>query len=358
MVSLPKHKQEDGFSIFSVDEKDIATIIFKTEGVLKDVLKYVAKQDGKYGNTITSVITHLVVKGLEEEKSYKFDTELSALRSRAKARTGEAIPYHIKSKILSAQERSSIAYYANNLSAKVISLEEATAQMNSANAELLGFLEQGYSLEDLHPNKKSFGYKWSEGDWIWEVSQKTDEDETINLRDKEIVRKARLLTDTHYLQYTDNGIEVIAPNIFTNAFYKSYEERDEYFNNELRKVELQHLKYKDDGSEVISLIDEVCPTDKVASLKTYLADRNKIDVIGAHLVKLQRKGERRYRYILLDCYNKDDNTYKQIVFMVDRGLNRETTSRDFYEEFDKVPEKKRKNNKSNVVEIAFVDERK
>ena len=30
----------------------------------------------------------------------------------------------------------------------------------------------------------------------------------------------------------------------------------------------------------------------------------------------------------------------------------------FHEEFDKVPEKKRKNNKSNVVEIAFVDERK
>ena len=35
------------------------------------------------------------------------------------------------------------------------------------------------------------------------------------------------------------GIEVIAPNVFTNALYKSYEERDEYFNNQLRKVELQ-----------------------------------------------------------------------------------------------------------------------
>jgi hypothetical protein len=28
--------------------------------------------------------------------------------------------------------------------------------------------------------------------------------------------------------------------------------------------------------------------------------------------------------------------------MVDRGLNRATTSRGFYEEFDKTPEKKRK----------------
>jgi len=336
-VDFPAHTTAEGFTTFSVVDTE-ATIIFKCEKTLKDVLKHIAKNDTGYGNTITSVITHLLVNGLEKEKQYKFDKKLAATKTGGAVRSGEAIPYYIKSKILSAQEKSSIAFYANDLSAKTISLAEATAQMNSANAELLGFLEQGYSLEDLHPNKKSFGYKWSEGDWIWEVSQKTDEDETITVKGKEVIRKARLLTDTHYLQYVDNGIEVIAPNIFTNAFYKSYEERDEYFNNELRKVELQHLKYKDDGNEVINLIDEVCPTDKVASLKTYLADKNKIDVIGAHLVKLQRKSERRYRYILLDCYNKLDNTYKQIVFMVNRGTNKNTTSRDFYEEFNKVEE--------------------
>jgi len=351
MVDFPAHTTEEGFTTFSVVDTE-ATIIFKCEKTLKDVLKHIAKNDTGYGNTITSVITHLLINGLEKEKQYKFDKKLAATKTGGAVRSGEAIPYAIKSKILSAQERSSIAYYANELSAKLISVEDATAQMNAANAELLGFLAQGYSLDDLHPNKKSFGYKWSEGDWIWEVSQKTDEDETITLKGKEVIRKARLLTDTHYLQYVDNGIEVIAPNIFTNAFYKSYEERDEYFNNELRKVELQHLKYKDDGNEVINLIDEVCPPDKVASLKTYLADKNKIDVIGAHLVKLQRKGERRYRYILLDCYNKPDNTYKQIVFMVNRGTNKNTTSRDFYEEFNKVEEiSKKKSQLKNKIEV-------
>ena len=342
MVDFPAHTTEEGFTTFSVVDTE-ATIIFKCEKTLKDVLKHIAKNDTGYGNTITSVITHLLVNGLEKEKQYKFDKKLAATQTGGAVRSGEAIPYAIKSKILSAQERSSIAYYANEISAKLISVEEATAQMNAANAELLGFLAQGYSLDDLHPNKKSFGYKWSEGDWIWEVSQKTDEDETITLKGKEVIRKARLLTDTHYLQYVDNGIEVIAPNIFTNAFYKTYEERDEYFNNELRKVELQHLVYKENTDEVIQLIDECCPQNKAAHLKSYISDRKKIDVIAIHLVKLQRKNERRYRYICLDCYNKADNTYKQIVFMVNRGTNRNTTSKDFYEEFDKVekPSKKK-----------------
>lgn len=356
MVDLPHHKVEDDFSVFFVDEKDIATIIFKTEGALKDVLKYVAKKDGRYGNTITSVITHLVVKGLEEEFKYKFDVKLSAMRSSSSIRSGEAIPYAIKSKILSAQERSSISYYANDISAGVISPEEAKAEMNAAAGELLAFISQGYRLEDLHPNKKSFGYKWSEGDWIWEVSQKTDEDEVVMVSGKEITRKKRLDTDTHYLQYIDNGIEIIAPHIFSNALYKTYEERDPYFNNELRKVELQGIRYKQDGNEVINLIDECCPQDKIDGLKKYISDRKNIDVIAAHLVKLQRKKERRYRYICLDCYNKTDNTYKQVVFMVDRGVNRETTSRNFYEEFNRVEQTSRRK-KANKVDIQFTDER-
>jgi hypothetical protein len=208
-------------------------------------------------------------------------------------RMGEAIPYPIKSKILSAQERSSISFYANDISAKQISVAEATAQMNAANAELLGFLEQGYSLEDLHPNKKSFGHKWSEGDWIWEVSQKTDEDEIVMVNGKEITRKARLETDTHYLQYVDNGIEIIAPNLFTNALYMSYEERDPYFNNELRKVGLQHCFYKEKSDEVIQLIDECCPEKEIPALKKYLSDKDNIDVFACHLVKLKIKNEKK-----------------------------------------------------------------
>ena len=283
------------------------------------MLKSVAKNDGKLGNTITSVITHLLVKGLEEEFNYKFHPPLGATKPRASMRMGEAIPYPIKSKILSAQERSSIAFYANDISAKQISVAEATAQMNAANAELLGFLEQGYSLEDLHPNKKSFGHKWSEGDWIWEVSQKTDEDEIVMVNGKEVSRKARLETDTHYLQYVDNGIEIIAPNIFTNALYMSYEERDPYFNNEF------------------------CPEKQVPALKKYLSDKDNIDVFACHLVKLQVKNERRYRYICLDCYNIEENTYKQIVFMNERG--NQTTSKDFYKEFDKVVSQKKSKHK-------------
>ena len=335
MVVLPAHTTEEGFTTFSLVDTE-ATIIFKCELTLKEVLKHIAKNDTGYGNTITSVITNLLVNGLEKEKQYKFDRKLAATKTGGAVRSGEAIPYAIKSKIQSAQERSNITYYANDISAKVISPEEATAQMNAANTELLGFLAQGYSLDDLHPNKKSFGYKWSEGDWIWEVSQKTDEDETVMVNGKELTRKKRLDTDTHYLQYVDNGIEIIAPNVFSNALYKSYEERDEYFNNQLRKVELQHLVYKENTDEVIQLIDECCPQNKAAQLKTYISDKKKIDVIAAHLVKLQRKNERRYRYICLDCYNKADNTYKQIIFMVNRGTNRDTTSKDFYEEFDKV----------------------
>ena len=108
MVDFPAHSKEDGFIIFSVDDTE-ATIIFKCEKTLKDVLKHIAKNDTGYGNTITSVITHLLVNGLEKEKQYKFDKKLAATKTGGSIRSGEAIPYAIKSKILSAQERSSIA---------------------------------------------------------------------------------------------------------------------------------------------------------------------------------------------------------------------------------------------------------
>jgi len=337
---LPSHSEIEGYKCFDVDETE-AQILFKCELTLKQLLKYVAKNDGRYGNTITSVITNLLVKGLEEDFKYKFNQKLSSQRSGGATRTGEAIPYAIKSKILNAQERSSISYYANDISAKVISVEEATAQMNSANAELLAFLAQGYNLDDLHPNKKSFGYKWSEGDWIYEISQKTDEEETVMVNGNEITRKKRLDTDRHYLQYLDNGIEVIAPNLFENALYKSYSERDPYFNNELRKVELQGITYKKDGNEFNHLIDECCPPENIDTVKTYINDKKNINIIGVHLVKLKKKNERMYRHICLDCYNKSDDTYKQFVFMVDRGDNRSKTAKNFYQEFSKILGKKK-----------------
>lgn len=82
------------------------------------------------------------------------------------------------------------------------------------------------------------------------------------------------------------------------------------------------------------------------------------EIIGAHLVKLERKNKRQYRYMCLDVWNKKDDTYKQIVFMSERGGINNKTTEDFYEVFGKVaPKSRKKTNKSNIVEIGFTDER-
>lgn len=334
IVQLPSFTKDGEFSIFETTPGDTATIIFKIEGEVKEILDYIAKKDGRYGNTTTAVITNYIVEGLEKDLKYKFATPLAALRKAAGKNGENGIPANIKTKIASAQQRSNIAFYANDIAAKTISIEEATAQMQSANLELLGFIEQGYSLDDLQGSKNSNSYKGNQGDWIYEISQKTDENEVVMFNGKEITRKKKLETDAHYFQYLDNGIEVVAPNLFENAFYKSYNERDNYFNNELRKVELQGIIYKPDGSEIGKLVDECCPQEKISIIKNYISGDN-VNVIGTHLVKLKKKNERKYRYICIDCFNKTDKSYKQFVFMVDRGSNRQATSKDFFQEFNK-----------------------
>ena len=91
---------------------------------------------------------------------------------------------------------------------------------------------------------------------------------------KEITRKKRDENDRHYLQYADNGITIICPNIFTNALYLEYYERDEYFNNELRKINFQHQVYKDDETELYSVIEALCPDANKKQAMSIIKDRS------------------------------------------------------------------------------------
>jgi hypothetical protein len=356
MVSLPTHKETDGIKEFIVDKDEKATIIFKCEGVLKDILYYLAKSSNTYGNTITSVITEMITTTLKDKHSYTFDKTLDALQSRSVIRSGEAIPYHIKSAMENAIKFSNPAAFADELAAGKITAAEVKEKVDTANATIMSLMEQGYNPNDFHPNKKSFGYKWSEGSWIWEVSRKSDEEEVVSINGREVTRLKAAEGDTHYLQYIDNGITIICPNIFMNALYMSYPERDEYFNRELRKVDLQHQQYKNDGKEYDLLIDECCPEENVSEAKKIISASGN-EVIGAHMVKLERKGARQYRYMCIDVWNKSSNTYQQLVFMNDRGANKEATTKPFYQVFTKVEQKSRKKtNKKKDVEIAFTDE--
>ena len=341
MSLLPPHTDVDGSKQVVVDKDEEATIIIKCEGAVKDVISYLAKNNNQYGNTLTSVITQMVVDNLSEKDNITFDTKLKALCSRARVRSGEAIPYHIKSQMIKAQEESAISYWMDDISAGLLSVDEAKAKVESANNFILEKMEQGYNPADFHKNKKSFGSKWVEGDWIYEISRKTDEEEEVMIDGKEITRKVRDINDRHYLQYADNGITVICPNIFTNALYLNYYERDEYFNGELRKIQFQHETYKDDGTEVVSLVNELCPAAYKKKALDIFKDRSKVEVIAAHLVKLEQNGKRKRRYICLDCWNKVDDTYKQIVFMTPR-IDKETTSEEFFNVYVRVPQKTRR----------------
>jgi len=355
MTTLPPHKIVEGNKVVEIDKDDEATIIFKCEGAVKDVVSHLAKTTNGYGNTMTAVITKFLADGLETQENITFDEKLKALTSAARIRVGEAIPYHIKSQMKRATEESNIAFWMDAISAKEITVEEAKQRVENANGIIMNLMEQGYNPADFHTNKKSFGYKWVEGDWIYEVSRKTDEEETVKHDGRDVTRLKRDITDRHYLQYSDNGITPICPNIFTNALYKEYYERDEYFNNELRKVGIQHSTYKDDGNEVEGLIDECCPTKDKKTAMNIIFDRKNIEVIAAHLVKLQLKGKRKKRYICLDCWNKKDDTYTQVVFMKD-VLGKADTSEDYFKVYTKVEQKSRKKiTKKRNVGIAFTD---
>jgi len=341
MSSIPHYTDVEDKKQVVVDKDEEATIIIKCEGVVKDVISHLAKSNNQYGNTLTAVITQMIVDNLDEKDNITFDTKLKALTSRARVRTGEAIPYHIKSQMIKAQEESAISYWMNDISAGLITVEEAKAKVEDANNFILEKMEQGYNPADFHKNKKSFGSKWVEGDWIYEISRKLDEEEEVMIDGREITRFKRDINDRHYLQYADNGITVICPNIFTNALYLNYYERDEYFNGELRKIQFQHEQYKDDGTEVLSLVEELCPAASKKKAIDIFKDRSKVEVIAAHLVKLEQNGKRKKRYICLDCWNKVDDTYQQIVFMTDR-IDRESTSEEFFNVFGRVPNKTRR----------------
>ena len=341
MSSLPQYKMVDGKKQVIVDKDEEATIIIKCEGAVKDVISSLAKNSNHYGNTLTAVITQMIVDGLDATDNITFDEKLKALTSRARIRTGEAIPYHIKSMMSKAVEESNIAFWMDDISAKIITVEEAKKKVEDANNTIMGLIEKGYNPADFHKNKKSFGSKWVEGDWIYEISRKLDEEEDVMIDGKEITRKKRDENDRHYLQYADNGITVICPNIFTNALYLEYYERDEYFNNELRKINFQHQKYDDDNTEILSLVEELCPASNKSAAIAEFKDMKKVNVIAAHLVKLERNGCRRKRYVCLDCWNMEDDTYKQVVFMTDR-LGKAETSEEFFEVFSKVQQKSRK----------------
>jgi len=341
MSSLPYNTEVDNKKQVVVDKNEEATIIIKCEGVVKDVISHLAKSNNQYGNTLTAVITQMIVDNLDEKDNITFDSKLKALTSRARVRKGEAIPYHIKSQMIKAVEESNIGYWMDDISAGLITVEQAKEKVESANNLILEKMEQGYNPADFHKNKKSFGSKWVEGDWIYEISRKTNEEEEVMIDGREITRLKRDTNDRHYLQYADNGITVICPNIFTNALYLDYWERDEYFNGELRKIQFQHEKYNDDGTEVLSLVEQLCPDASKKKAVDIFKDRNKVEVIAAHLVKLEQNGKRKKRYICLDCWDKANDTYKQIVFMTTR-LDRETTSEDFFQVFSKVEQKSRR----------------
>ena len=340
MSPLPQYKEVDGKKEIIVDKQEEATIIIKCEGAVKDVISSLAKDNNSYGNTLTAVITQMIVDGLEKD-DITFDEKLKALTSRRLIRTGEAIPYHIKSEMKKATEESNIGYWMDDISAGLITVQEAKKKVEYANDTIMRLIEQGYNPADFHKNKKSFGSKWVEGDWIYEISRKLDEEETVMLDGREITRKKRNENDRHYLQYADNGITVICPNIFTNALYLHYHERDPYFNDELRKLDFQHEQYKEESDEVIELISALCPQSKIKSALDIIKDRNKVEVIAAHLVKLEQNGKRRRRYICLDCWNKVDDTYQQIVFMTNR-IGRDETTEDFFGIYNKIPQKSRK----------------
>lgn len=340
-VSLPPHNKTDEGLEFIIDRGVTATIIFKVEDAVKDVLLYLAKSDNQYGNSYTAVLADMITTHLKKHHNYTFDRQLNALTHSRYKNSEENTPYAIKSAYENAVKNSNPANFAEQLNAGLITGEEVKKKVASANEVIMGIITAGYNPNDFATNKKSFGYKWGQGSWIWEVSRKSGEEETVTIEGKEVTRLKKLDIDSHYLNYADNDIEVICPHIFVNALYMRYQQRDDYFNRELRKVSLQNAEYKKNGKEYENIIDECCPTRENELVKTMISTSN-VEIIGAHLVKLNKTKMRQYRFMCLDLWNKNDDTYKQVVFMNDRGWQKEKTSTMFFGVFEKVPPKTRK----------------
>ncbi len=66
MSSLPQYKMVDGKKQVIVDKDEEATIIIKCEGAVKDVISSLAKNSNHYGNTLTAVITQMIVDNLDD----------------------------------------------------------------------------------------------------------------------------------------------------------------------------------------------------------------------------------------------------------------------------------------------------
>ena len=131
--SLPTGKDVDGVYEVALDRNEKDTIIIKAEAALKDTINWVAKNNPEYGNTITSVITKFVVDGLENELKITFDKKPSAINLKKSVRSGEAVPYYIKSQYEEALKNSQMVNYTNELQAGVITQDEVMKRIAAAN---------------------------------------------------------------------------------------------------------------------------------------------------------------------------------------------------------------------------------
>ena len=344
--SLPDHTIEDGKKVFDISNSAMDQIIFNVEGDIKDIITYLAKDpNNQYGNTTTAVLHQWILDKLDSDHSITFTTKTKTLSSNTKELTELEKLNLLKKQVRELKKLADFGYYQAELQGGKISMDAVNMRIMEANRSLLEISSQGYDINELATTKKTFGSKWQESSWIYEVSRKLDIDEEVTMNNKVITRKKADPSDRHYLQFADNGITLICPHIFENALYLTYGETDEYFNRELRKVSAQNLKYDrsngDDRAEWLDIIDEFCPQDKVSEAKKYITDKS-IELIGIHLVKLERKGKRKYRYICIDMWESKHDYYKQIVFMSDRGYGTEDTAEDFYQLFQWVVGKKDK----------------
>ena len=360
---LPDHTIDGDKKVFDITNNDMDQIIFNIEGDIKDIITYLAKQpNNRYGNTSTAVLHQWIIDGLENHHNITFSTATKTIKGSVREYTELEKMNSLKKLVRTLKKEADFGYYQADLQDGRISVDSVNSKIMEANKLLYELTKEGYDIEALASTKKAFSTKWQGSSWMYEISRKTDIEEEVKQGGTIITRFKANPEDRHYLQYNDNGITLICPNIFDNAFYLKYGEVDEYFNRELRKVSAQHLEYKrddtDSRTEWLSVVDEFCPQGKTEEAKKYIKDKNN-ECIGIHLVKLERKNKRKCRYMCIDIWNKHTDDYKQIVFMTNRGYGTEDTTEDFYQLFQKVLGKKDKPKpikKAGVKQVGFTSD--